>query len=239
MDQARQEAHELRHNYCGTEHILLGLLREQDGLAPRILNSFGIKLEEVRARVVELLGRGDLTPPSVVPLTPRSRRVLELALREALDMGVDAIGTEHILLALAHENESVAMRILTQYYADPATIRNEVIRRFASPDPRRAAVEAAGRELRGRTGHERTPVVNDDVRVQASAEVHRVMQSAAARALDDGRSQIGLADLLLALSGEQASGAVLAELGIDEASIRRVMDRPRRASDQRPPAPGD
>jgi ATP-dependent Clp protease ATP-binding subunit ClpC len=226
MAQARQEARELRHDFCGTEHILLGLLREQDGFAARILNSFGVKLEEVRARVVELVGQGELAEPGPVTITPRAERVLGLAREEALSLGVEAIGTEHIPLGLAHENGGVAMRILTQYYADSATIRNEVIRRFASPDPPRTTPGSSGRDHRGGpTSNERGADLTHEVRIEPSADVRRLMQSAAARALDDGRSQIELGDLLLARTRLKVSAAVLAELGVDEAAVCRAIGR--------------
>src|SRR5438132_5045188 len=97
---AQEEARLLNHNYIGTEHVLLGLLREEEGVAARALVSLGISLDEVRLRVEEIIGRGQDPPSGHVPFTPRSKKVLELSLREALTLGHNYIGTEHILLGL-------------------------------------------------------------------------------------------------------------------------------------------
>jgi ATP-dependent Clp protease ATP-binding subunit ClpA len=129
---AQDEARALGHNYLGTEHILLGLLREDEGLAARMLESFGIRLEEVRAKVVRLVGQGDEVVTGQIPFTKHATRVLELALREALSLGHNYIGTEHILLGLIRENESVAARILLDYDADGEKVRGEVIRMLRS-----------------------------------------------------------------------------------------------------------
>jgi ATP-dependent Clp protease ATP-binding subunit ClpA len=125
---AQEEARTLRHNYIGTEHILLGLLREEQGLAARTLVSLDITLERVRAQVVRIVGSGEEVSAGQIPFTPRAKKVLELALREALGLGLghDYIGTEHILLGLVRENEGVAARILLDFDADPETIRREV-----------------------------------------------------------------------------------------------------------------
>jgi ATP-dependent Clp protease ATP-binding subunit ClpC len=125
---AHDEARALRHNYIGTEHILLGLLREEQGLAARVLESFSVTVEEVRAQVARLVGQGDEMVTGQVPFTPRAKKVLELSLREALSLGHDYIGTEHILLGVARENEGVAARILLDFDADAEKIRNEIIR---------------------------------------------------------------------------------------------------------------
>src|SRR5207237_1339240 len=97
---AQDEARALRHNYIGTEHILLGLLREEEGLAARVLESLDITVEEVRAQVARIVGQGDEVTTGQIPFTPRAKKVLELALREALSLGHNYIGTEHILLGL-------------------------------------------------------------------------------------------------------------------------------------------
>ena len=102
---AQDEARALKHNYIGTEHILLGLLREEEGLAARVLESLDITVEEVRAQVARIVGQGDEVTTGQIPFTPRAKKVLELALREALSLGHNYIGTEHILLGLVRENE--------------------------------------------------------------------------------------------------------------------------------------
>ena len=146
---AQEEARALKHNYIGTEHILLGLLREEDGLAARILGSLGITVERVRGQVVRIVGGGEEVTPGQIPLTPRATRVLELALREALSLGHNFVGTEHVLLGLVCENEGVGARILLDFDVDAEKIRREVIRvagaaptespyqgRLAEPRPR-------------------------------------------------------------------------------------------------------
>jgi ATP-dependent Clp protease ATP-binding subunit ClpC len=131
---AQDEARALKHNYIGTEHILLGLLREEEGLAARVLESLDITVEEVRAQVARIIGPGD--EPIVsgqIPFTPRAKKVLELSLREALSLKHTYIGTEHILLGLVRENEGVAARILLDFGADAEKIRNEIMRVLSGP----------------------------------------------------------------------------------------------------------
>jgi hypothetical protein len=123
---AQEEARTLKHNYIGTEHVLLGLLREEEGLAARVLASLGITVEAVRGQVVRIVGAGDEVTHGQIPFTPRAKKVLELALREALGLGHDYIGTEHILLGLTRESDGVAARILLDFDADSEKIRMEV-----------------------------------------------------------------------------------------------------------------
>ena len=125
---AQDEARAFKHNYIGTEHLLLGLLREEEGLGARVLESLDITVEEVRAQVARIVGQGDEVTIGQIPFTPRAKKVLELALREALSLGHNYIGTEHILLGLARESDGVAMRILLDFDADAEKIRNEVVR---------------------------------------------------------------------------------------------------------------
>src|SRR5919112_1989498 len=139
---AQDEARALKHNYIGTEHILLGLLREEEGLAARVLESLDITVEEVRAQVVRIVGQGDEVTTGQIPFTPRAKRVLELTLREAVFLGHNHIGTEHILLGLVREGEGVAARVLLDFDADAERIRNQIIRMLGGPLGR----EAPGRE---------------------------------------------------------------------------------------------
>jgi ATP-dependent Clp protease ATP-binding subunit ClpC len=125
---AQDEARTLKHNYIGTEHILLGLLREEEGLAARVLDSLDITIEEMRMQVARIVGQGDEVTTGQIPFTPRAKKVLELALREALSLGDNFIGTEHILLGLVRENEGVAARILLDFDADAEKVRNELLR---------------------------------------------------------------------------------------------------------------
>jgi ATP-dependent Clp protease ATP-binding subunit ClpC len=151
---AQEEARTLKHNYIGTEHILLGLLREEEGLAARVLESLDITVERVRAQVVRIVGSGEEVTSGQIPFTPRAKKVLELALREALSLGHNYIGTEHILLGLVRENEGVAARILLDFDADSEKIRNEVIRMLSGPGGRRqgqgAAAAGAGPQGEGK-----------------------------------------------------------------------------------------
>ena len=116
-----------------TEYFLLGLLREQEGLAARVLESFDVALEEVRAQIARIVGHGDTVETGQIPFTPRAKKVLELSLREAISLGHNYIGTEHILLGIARENEGVASKILLDFDADAYKIRDEVIGMLSGP----------------------------------------------------------------------------------------------------------
>ncbi len=124
---AQEEARLLNHNYIGTEHILLGLIHEGEGVAARALESMSISLESVRFQVVEIIGQGSQAPSGHIPFTPRAKKVLELSLREALQLGHNYIGTEHILLGLIREGEGVAAQVLQQLGADLPKVRQTVI----------------------------------------------------------------------------------------------------------------
>jgi ATP-dependent Clp protease ATP-binding subunit ClpA len=125
---AQDEARRLDHNYIGTEHILLGLIHEGTGVAARALESLGVKLDAVREQVEEIIGRGQQqTPTGHIPFTPRAKKVLELSLRESLQLGQDYIGTEHILLGLVHEGDGVAAQVLVRLGADLNRVRQQVI----------------------------------------------------------------------------------------------------------------
>ena len=124
---AQEEARILSHNYIGTEHILLGLLREGEGVAAKALQSLGLQLEAVRQQVEEIIGKGQHAPSGHIPFTPRAKKVLELSLREALQLGHDYIGTEHILLGLLSEGEGVAAQVLVRLGADLKRVRQQVI----------------------------------------------------------------------------------------------------------------
>jgi ATP-dependent Clp protease ATP-binding subunit ClpC len=125
---AQEEARALGHNYIGTEHLLLGLLREEEGVAARVLESLSITVEDLRAQVARIIGRSEAIAGGQIPFTPRAKKVLELALREAVSLGHNYIGTEHILLAIVREKEGVAAQVLLDFGADPDKIRNEVDR---------------------------------------------------------------------------------------------------------------
>ena len=126
---AQEEARMLNHNYIGTEHILLGLIHEGEGVAAKALESMGISLTAVRAQVEETIGQGQNPTSGHIPFTPRAKKVLELSLREALQLGHNYIGTEHILLGLMREGEGVAVKILEKLGADLGRVRQQVIPR--------------------------------------------------------------------------------------------------------------
>jgi ATP-dependent Clp protease ATP-binding subunit ClpC len=182
---AQDEARALKHNYIGTEHILLGLLREEEGLAARVLESLDITVEEVRAQVARIVGQGDEVTTGQIPFTPRAKKVLELALREALSLGHNYIGTEHILLGLVRENEGVAARILLDFDADAEKIRNEIIRMLSGPGRRQQGAGAGSGEksksskLLDQFGRNLTKQASEgklDPVVGRQTEIERVMQ---------------------------------------------------------------
>jgi ATP-dependent Clp protease ATP-binding subunit ClpC len=182
---AQDEARALKHNYIGTEHLLLGLLREEEGLAARVLESLDITVEEVRAQVARIVGQGDEVTTGQIPFTPRAKKVLELALREALSLGHNYIGTEHILLGLVRENEGVAARILLDFDADAEKIRNEIIRMLSGPGRRQqgqggpAGEKAKSSKLLDQFGRNLTKLAAEgklDPVVGRQTEIERVMQ---------------------------------------------------------------
>ncbi len=130
---AQEEARSLNHNYIGTEHILLGLLNEGEGIAAKALESLGIGLDSVRDEVVKIIGPGQQAPTGHIPFTPRAKKVLELSLREALQLGHNYIGTEHILLGLIREGEGVAAQVLQQLGAELQKVRQSVIQLLSGP----------------------------------------------------------------------------------------------------------
>lgn len=129
----QEEARSLKHHYIGTEHILLGLLRVDDGMACVVLNTLGVELEPVRGQVARIVGQGDEVVTGQIPFTPRAKKVLELSLREALGLGHNYIGTEHILLGLVRENEGVAAHILDQAEVTRESIRDEIMNLLTGP----------------------------------------------------------------------------------------------------------
>ena len=145
---AQEEARLLNHNYIGTEHILLGLIHEGEGVAAKALESLGISLEKVRQQVEEIIGAGQSPPSGHIPFTPRAKKVLELSLREALQLGHNYIGTEHILLGLIREGEGVAAQVLVKLGADLARVRQQVIQLLSGYSGSRegAAAGAGGGE---------------------------------------------------------------------------------------------
>ncbi|MCC5954330.1 MAG: ATP-dependent Clp protease ATP-binding subunit [Acidimicrobiia bacterium] len=153
---AQEEARLLNHNYIGTEHILLGLIHEGEGVAAKALESLGISLEAVRSAVEEIIGQGGSSPSGHIPFTPRAKKVLELSLREALQLGHNYIGTEHILLGLIREGEGVAAQVLVKLGADLSRVRQQVIQLlsgYSGPAPEKAgATHGGGSSEQGQSG---------------------------------------------------------------------------------------
>src|SRR3954453_1362504 len=151
---AQEEARLLSHSYIGTEHILLGLIHEGEGVAAKALESLGISLEAVRNQVEEIIGQGGTSPSGHIPFTPRAKKVLELSLREALQLGHNYIGTEHILLGLIREGEGVAAQVLVKLGADLSRVRQQVIQLLSGyqggaqgkGEPQAAAAGQQGKE---------------------------------------------------------------------------------------------
>jgi ATP-dependent Clp protease ATP-binding subunit ClpA len=132
IDKAEAAARELKHGYLGTEHILLGLVRVDDGVAARVLESLDITVERVRAQVVRIVGTGEEEYPCDLPLTPRARKAMDFSWREARSLGTREIKSGHILLGLVRENEGVAASILLDFGADAEKVRDAVIRAISS-----------------------------------------------------------------------------------------------------------
>ena len=182
---AQEEARVLRHNHIGTEHLLLGLLREADGVAARALSTLEVSLEAVRAEITRIVGEGEHEAQGQIPFTPRAKKVLELALREALSLGHNYIGTEHILLGLVRESEGIAARILTEREVDADRVRQEVMLVLAGRakrQPRGGAAEGKERKsskVLDQFGRNLTKYAEEDKLdpvIGRETEIERVMQ---------------------------------------------------------------
>jgi ATP-dependent Clp protease ATP-binding subunit ClpC len=224
---AQEEARRLNHDHIGTEHLLLGLLREPDGIAAQALGALDVTLERVRGEVVRVVGLGDQPSPTQMPFTPDAKRVLELALRETLPLGQHYIGLEHILLGLISLNEGPTVQILRDLEVTPDAIRSETLRRIGPPGP--ASPETAGQAQPGWRGG------SEGFHVNPGPGARRILMMAGARALQDGRTVIEPRDLLLALTRDQELGVLLAELGATEAAVVRALGR--RREPEAPPQP--
>jgi ATP-dependent Clp protease ATP-binding subunit ClpC len=180
---AQEEARMLNHNYIGTEHILLGLIHEGEGVAAKALESLGISLEAVRQQVEEIIGQGQSAPTGHIPFTPRAKKVLELSLREALQLGHNYIGTEHILLGLIREGEGVAAQVLQKLGADLNRVRQQVIQLLSGYTGGKEAVPGEqapqGSMVLDQFGRNLTQLARDtklDPVIGRDKEIERVMQ---------------------------------------------------------------
>ncbi len=223
---AQEQARLLNHNYIGTEHLLLGLINEQDGVAARALEHLGISLEAVRAKVEAIIGEGGPGAPSGrIPFTPRSKKVLELSLREALQLGHNYIGTEHILLGLIREGEGVGAQVLLGLGAEPSAVREAVIQLmsgYSGASPSRVRWRPGGAQR-----PQQTPAA-----ARASAEAHRLA----------GGGAVGSQHYLLGLLQDQQSLAakVLSSLGVTSETIEAKLTEmePAGTSDETPEQAG-
>ncbi len=208
----------LRHAHIGTEHILLGLLREEEGIAARALGRLDITVEHVRAQVARIIGPGDEVTPGQIPFTPRAKEVLELAPREALKLSHNYIGTEHILLGLVRENEGVATRILLDLDADAEKIRNEVIRMLFGP--RRSYTP----------GHPQRPFPQAFSHVETDEGVSTLMQTVATGIAQHLGRPVDAGDLLVAFASvpDGLVARTLTALGINAAALDAAVAEARR-----------
>jgi ATP-dependent Clp protease ATP-binding subunit ClpC len=221
---AQEEARLLNHNYIGTEHILLGLIHEGEGVAAKALESLGISLEAVRAQVEEIIGHGGSSPSGHIPFTPRAKKVLELSLREALQLGHNYIGTEHILLGLIREGEGVAAQVLQKLGADLSRVRQQVIQLLSgySGSKEGAPQGGAGSESQpsgslvlDQFGRNLTQLARDkklDPVIGREKEIERVMQVLSRRTKNNpvliGEPGVGKTAIVEGLASDIVSGEV-------------------------------
>src|ERR671926_405806 len=221
---AQDEARHFNHNYIGTEHLLLGLLREDEGVAAQALYSLNVALDEVREQVESIVGYGEEGTGAQAPFTPRSKKVLELALREALQLGHNYIGTEHILLGLVRESEGVAARVLSNLDVDPDKVRREVVRMLGGGRGRSRGGEAAGRGVEAKRpktrqldqyGRNLTAFADEsklDPVIGRSQEIARIMQILVRRTKNNpviiGEPGVGKTAIVEGLANEIAEGRV-------------------------------
>jgi ATP-dependent Clp protease ATP-binding subunit ClpC len=220
---AQEEARHFNHNYIGTEHLLLGLLREDEGVAARALASLNVTLDEVREQVESIVGYGEEGTGAQAPFTPRSKKVLELALREALQLGHNYIGTEHILLGLVRESEGVAARVLSNLDVDPDKVRREVVRMLGGGRGRGRG-EAAGRGVEAKRpktrqldqyGRNLTAYAEEDKLdpvIGREQEIARIMQILVRRTKNNpviiGEPGVGKTAIVEGLAEEIAEGRI-------------------------------
>jgi len=208
---AQDEARELGHAHVGPEHELLGLLADPDSDGSEALNSLGVTADRVRERVLAIVPRGDQRSASSIPFTPGAKKVLELALREALGLGHPDITPGHVLLGLVHDREGVALHVLVSLGADQAAIRAAVAPLL--PEPREA-----GPQIPRASQPQPGIVMSDPV-------IRRVLGAAAGHALDDGRAEFGVSDLLASVADDEEAASAFADFGVDIDAMREVIQR--------------
>jgi ATP-dependent Clp protease ATP-binding subunit ClpA len=227
---AQEEARLLNHDFIGTEHLLLGLIDEGEGVAAQALGALGVRLDAVRAKVEEVVGQGESTPSGHIPFTPRAKKVLELSLREALQFGHKYIGTEHLLLGLLREGEGVAATVLVGLGADLESVRQKVIELLAGGQrPKSTKGRVAAQAVRafellrsGRRGDVAPVGVEGAVLHRLTVTSCRVLLLAESEALRLGTTEVRPEHLLLGVvaEGEGDAATALAALGIDLVAVR-------------------
>jgi ATP-dependent Clp protease ATP-binding subunit ClpA len=224
---AQEEARGLGHQHIGTEHLLVALLRVSDGAAAEVLGSLGVTVERVREQIVKIVRRGEGVTTGQIPFTPRAKKVLELSLREAQTLGHEQIRPEHVLLGLLSETEGVAYRILLESDAFPETIRSGVTSALPGPDPEAARFRKArahsGQVFASSTGFGAPAGVS--FRVAPAPDAQRLLMAAAAHALDEGRTEFAVNDVLLALTKWDETARLLGDLGLDAEALREAIDK--------------
>ena len=205
---SQEEARLLDHDYIGSEHILLGLIHEGEGVAAKALESMGIRLDTVRREVEDVIGRGAGQPSGHIPFTPGAKKVLELSLREAMQLSHDYIGTEHILLGLVREGEGVAAQVLVKLGADLPKVRRRVVQ-----------------ILSGGVAEEPYAPATPPQGLAISSELMAVLEEARRAATAKGEFQVAPIHLFLAAveQPDGAAGRMLREVGVDPEELRRQV----------------
>jgi ATP-dependent Clp protease ATP-binding subunit ClpA len=211
MINAQEVAREFGHARVEPEHELLGLLADPDSDASRALGSLGVTADRARERVVEIVPLGAQRTGSVIPFTPGAKKVLELALREALALGHPHIAPGHLLLGLAHDRDGVAMQVLVSLGADQTAVRDAVAPLLPKAGP---PIPQASRPQPGI--------------VTSAPIIRRVLEAAAGRALNDRRAEFGVRDLLAAVADDERAASEFAAFGVDIDAIREALQRERR-----------
>jgi ATP-dependent Clp protease ATP-binding subunit ClpA len=214
---AQEEARTFKHDHVGPEHLLLGLLRTHDGVGVGMLESLDVAVERVRGEVVRVVGLGNQSAPAQISFTPEARRILERSLQESLGLGHTFIGTDHILLGLLADDTGPSATILRDCGVEPEQLHRGLIERLSASHPQARATP--GVQAIAGPADPYSPF-----RVGPSARMRRVLMMAGARALQDARQQIEPQDVLLALTQDEQLGSLLADLGADEAAVRRALD---------------